>query len=103
MQSLGFDTKNPTIFQMIAELDTTDAQKRGGTNSHEWITRPIEEGFGNCRDLAKKIRDQCSRGDFGRNRTSLLCAAPKRRNRENSPRTRPEQNRLASFARRFSH
>jgi len=30
MQSLGFDTKNPTIFQMIAELDTNEAQKRGG-------------------------------------------------------------------------
>jgi Ca2+-binding EF-hand superfamily protein len=30
MQSLGFDTKNPTIFQLIAELDTPEAAKRGG-------------------------------------------------------------------------
>ena len=28
MQSLGFDTKNPTIFQMISELDTPDSQKK---------------------------------------------------------------------------
>jgi centrin-1 len=30
MQSLGFDTKNPTIFQIISELDTPEATKRGG-------------------------------------------------------------------------
>ena len=30
MQSLGFDTKNPTIFQLIAELDTPEAAKKGG-------------------------------------------------------------------------
>jgi Ca2+-binding EF-hand superfamily protein len=30
MQSLGFDTKNPTIFQLIAELDTNEAAKKGG-------------------------------------------------------------------------
>jgi len=37
MQSLGFDTKNPTIFQMIAELDTTDAQKRGGIDFDTFV------------------------------------------------------------------
>ena len=26
MQSLGFEAKNPTIYQMIAELDTTENQ-----------------------------------------------------------------------------
>lgn len=30
MQSLGFDSKNPTIFQLIAELDTPEAAKKGG-------------------------------------------------------------------------
>ena len=30
MQSLGFDSKNPTIFQLIADLDTSDNAKRGG-------------------------------------------------------------------------
>ena len=30
MQSLGFDSKNPTIFQLIAELDTPEVAKRGG-------------------------------------------------------------------------
>ena len=37
MQSLGFDTKNPTIFQMIAELDTTDAQKKGGIDFDTFV------------------------------------------------------------------
>ncbi len=30
MQSLGFDSKNPTIFLLISELDTPEAAKRGG-------------------------------------------------------------------------
>lgn len=37
MQSLGFDTKNPTIFQLIAELDTADAQKRGGIDFESFV------------------------------------------------------------------
>ncbi len=37
MQSLGFDTKNPTIFQMIAELDTPEAQKRGGIDFDTFV------------------------------------------------------------------
>ena len=37
MQSLGFDTKNPTIFQMIAELDTTEAQKKGGIDFDHFV------------------------------------------------------------------
>jgi centrin-1 len=37
MQSLGFDTKNPTIFQMIAELDTPEAQKKGGVDFDTFV------------------------------------------------------------------
>ena len=37
MQSLGFDTKNPTIFQLIAELDTPENQKRGGIDFESFV------------------------------------------------------------------
>lgn len=37
MQSLGFDTKNPTIFQLIAELDTNEAAKRGGIDFDNFV------------------------------------------------------------------
>ncbi len=37
MQSLGFDTKNPTIFQLIAELDTPEASKRGGIDFDSFV------------------------------------------------------------------
>ena len=37
MQSLGFDTKNPTIFQMISELDTPESQKAGGINFDTFV------------------------------------------------------------------
>ena len=37
MQSLGFDTKNPTIFQMISELDTPDSQKKGGIDFESFV------------------------------------------------------------------
>ena len=32
MQSLGFDSKNPTIYQLIADLDTPEAEKNGGVD-----------------------------------------------------------------------
>jgi centrin-1 len=35
MQSLGFESKNPTIYQMIADLDTTDNQ--GGINFDQFL------------------------------------------------------------------
>ena len=37
MQSLGFDTKNPTIFQLIAELDTPEAAKKGGIDFDTFV------------------------------------------------------------------
>jgi Ca2+-binding EF-hand superfamily protein len=37
MQSLGFDTKNPTIFQLISELDTPEAAKRGGIDFDNFV------------------------------------------------------------------
>jgi len=37
MQSLGFDTKNPTIFQLIADLDTAEAAKKGGIDFDSFV------------------------------------------------------------------
>jgi centrin-1 len=37
MQSLGFDSKNPTIFQLIAELDTAEAAKKGGIDFDTFV------------------------------------------------------------------
>lgn len=37
MQSLGFDSKNPTIFQLIADLDTSQAQKAGGIDFDSFV------------------------------------------------------------------
>jgi Ca2+-binding EF-hand superfamily protein len=37
MQSLGFDAKNPTIFQLIADLDTPDSAKRGGIDFDTFV------------------------------------------------------------------
>src|SRR5271154_4943144 len=37
MQSLGLDTKNPTIFQMISELDTPESQKKGGIDFDTFV------------------------------------------------------------------
>ncbi len=37
MQSLGFDSKNPTIFHLISELDTVEAAKRGGVDFETFL------------------------------------------------------------------
>ncbi len=37
MQSLGFDNKNPTIFQLIAELDTNENAKNGGIEFDQFV------------------------------------------------------------------
>ena len=37
MQSLGFDTKNPTIYTLIADLDTPEAAKNGGVNFDDFV------------------------------------------------------------------
>ena len=37
MQSLGFDSKNPTIFQLIADLDTPEAAKNGGIDFDNFV------------------------------------------------------------------
>ena len=37
MQSLGFDSKNPTIFQLIASLDTNEAAKKGGIDFDTFV------------------------------------------------------------------
>lgn len=37
MQSLGFDSKNPTIFQLIADLDTPENAKSGGINFDSFV------------------------------------------------------------------
>ena len=38
MQSLGFDSKNPTIFELIADLDTPAATKNGGIDFDNFTT-----------------------------------------------------------------
>ncbi len=37
MQSLGFDTRNPTIYDMICELDTPEAQRKGGIDIDQFV------------------------------------------------------------------
>ena len=37
MQSLGFDSKNTTIYQLIADLDTPEAEKNGGINFDDFV------------------------------------------------------------------
>jgi len=37
MQSLGFDSKNPTIYTLIADLDTPEAAKNGGVNFDDFV------------------------------------------------------------------
>ena len=38
MKSLHFDSKNPTIFSLIADLDTIEAKKNGGITFDEYVT-----------------------------------------------------------------
>ena len=37
MQSLGFDSKNPTIYQLIADLDTPEAERNGGITFDDFV------------------------------------------------------------------
>ena len=37
MQLLGFDSKNPTIYTLIADLDTPEAAKNGGVNFDDFV------------------------------------------------------------------
>ena len=37
MQSLGFDSKNPMIYQLIADLDTPEAERNGGINFDDFV------------------------------------------------------------------
>ena len=37
MQSLGFDSKNPTIYQLIADLDTPEAERNGGISFEDFV------------------------------------------------------------------
>ena len=37
MQSLGFNRKNPTIYQLIADLDTPDAEKNGWISFDDFV------------------------------------------------------------------
>lgn len=37
MQSLGFDSKNPTIFQLIADLDKAEASTKGGIDFDSFV------------------------------------------------------------------
>ena len=37
MQSLGFDSKNPTIAQLIADLDTPESERNGGITFDDFV------------------------------------------------------------------
>ena len=37
MQSLGFDSKNPPIYQLIADLDTPEAARNGGISFDDFV------------------------------------------------------------------
>ena len=37
MQSLQFDSKNPVIYQLIEDLDTSEAEKNGGVSFEDFI------------------------------------------------------------------
>ena len=37
MQSLGYDSKNPTIYQLIANSDTTEAERNGGISFDDFV------------------------------------------------------------------
>ena len=37
MQSLGFDSKNPTIYHLIADLDTPEAESNGGISFDDFV------------------------------------------------------------------
>ena len=37
MQSLGFASKNPTIYQLIADLDTPESEKNGGISFEDFV------------------------------------------------------------------
>ena len=45
MQSLGFDNKNPTIYQLIADLDNPDAERNGGISFDDFAD-PINDKLG---------------------------------------------------------
>ena len=37
MQSLGFDSKNPKIYQLIADLDTPESERNGGITFDDFV------------------------------------------------------------------
>ena len=37
MQSLGFDGENPTIYQLIADLDTPEGERNGGKSFNDFV------------------------------------------------------------------
>jgi len=45
MQSLGFDQKNPTIFHLIASMDTPQAAKQGGVDFDHFLAN-IDDKLG---------------------------------------------------------
>ena len=51
MQSLGFDSKNPTIYQLIADLDTPEAEKNGDAINDKLGDKESKEGIRRIFDL----------------------------------------------------
>ena len=69
MQSLGFDTKNPTIYGLIADLDTPDSEKAGGIDFDTFINaineklgdKESKEGIKRIFELFIDDPNECSR------------------------------------------
>ena len=59
MHSLGFDNKNPTIYQVVVDLDTPESEKNGGISFDDFINainnklgeKETEDGYRRLFDL----------------------------------------------------
>ena len=59
MRSLGFDNKNPTIYQVVVDLDTPESEKNGGISFDDFINainnklceKETEDGYRRLFDL----------------------------------------------------
>ncbi len=55
-QSLGFDSINPTIFQLISELDAPDDERNGGITFDDFVD---ELGDKESKEGIRRIFDLC--------------------------------------------
>ena len=58
MQSLGYDSKNPAIYSLVADLDTPESEKAGGA-SKEDVQKALEAKLGqfNSKENLRRVFD----------------------------------------------